>query len=91
MRSILDSVQAGIIIVDAERHEIVEANLAAVEMIGDSKDKIIGSLCHKYICPAEIGNCPITDLGQKVDHSERLLLKGGSGRIPILKTFHYNN
>jgi len=86
LRSILDSVQAGIIIIDVKTHEIIDVNSAAVEMIGASKENIIGSVCHKYICPAEVGKCPITDLGQKIDHSERLLLKGSSEGIPVLKT-----
>jgi hypothetical protein len=55
-------------------------------MIGAPREKIIGSICHKYICPAEKGKCPITDLGQKVDNSERVLLKANGGSIPILKT-----
>jgi diguanylate cyclase (GGDEF)-like protein len=59
-----------------------------------TKDQVIGKICHSYICPAEIGNCPITDKGQQVDNSERVLLKTGGQRIPILKTvtlIHLNN
>ncbi|MCD4651682.1 MAG: response regulator, partial [Candidatus Cloacimonetes bacterium] len=64
---------------------IVDANPAAIKMIGAPKEKIIGHVCHKYICPAERGKCPITDLGQKVDNSERILLTA-KGEIPVMKT-----
>jgi len=86
LKSILDSIKTGIVIIDRETRIIVDANPSAIEMIGESKEKIIGSVCHQYICPAEFGKCPIIDLGQKIDNSERLLLKGNGGESPILKT-----
>jgi PAS domain S-box-containing protein len=86
LRTILDSIQAGIVIIDAETHSIIDVNPIATRMIGSPKEKIIGSVCHNYICPAERGKCPITDLGQKVDNSERVLLKANGEKTPILKT-----
>ncbi|MBW1888409.1 MAG: PAS domain S-box protein, partial [Deltaproteobacteria bacterium] len=86
LRFILDSTNTGILIIDTETRIIVEANPYAIEMIGDSKEDIIGSACHRYICPAKEGQCPIIDLGQEIDNSERLLLKGNGGESPILKT-----
>jgi PAS domain S-box-containing protein len=86
LRIILESVQTGIVIIDSETHRIVDANPVAAKLIGAPKGQIIGSLCHKYICPAEEGRCPITDLGQSVDNSERVLLTAGGGRCPVIKT-----
>lgn len=86
LKSILDSVQAGILIIDAETHLIVDVNPAAAKMIGAAKELITGSVCHNFICPAEIKQCPITDLGQSVDNSERILLKATGESLPILKT-----
>ena len=86
LKTILDSIQTGIVIITAETHKIIDVNPAAVEMIGASKEQIIGRVCHKYICPSEKGNCPITDLGQKIDHSERILLTAKGKKLSILKT-----
>ena len=86
LKTVLDSIQAGIVCINAETHTIVDANPAAVEMIGAPKEQIIGHVCHKYICPAEEGKCPITDFGQEVDNSERTLLTANGKEIPILKT-----
>ena len=86
LRVILESVQTGIVIIDSGTHRIVDANSTASKLIGAPKGQIIGSLCHKYICPAEEGRCPITDLGQTVDNSERVLLKAGGERCPVNKT-----
>ncbi len=86
LKTILGSIQAGIVVINAETHTIVDANPAAIKMIGSPKEKIIGHVCHKYICPAEKGKCPVTDLGQKVDNSERILLAANGKEVPILKT-----
>jgi diguanylate cyclase (GGDEF)-like protein/PAS domain S-box-containing protein len=85
-RAILDSIHAGIIILDADLHTIVDVNPTATELIGVEKSDIIGHLCHQYICPADVGNCPITDKGQLVDNSERVLITADGRTIPILKT-----
>lgn len=86
LRTILDSIPVGVITIAVDRHEIVDANPDAVRMIGAPKEKIVGSKCHKYICPAEEGNCPVTDLGEKIDNSERILINADDDEIPVLKT-----
>jgi len=86
LRTIFDFVQTGLVMIDPETHEIVDANPAAVKLIGSDRNKIIGSVCHKFICPADRGKCPITDLKQTVDHSERVLLTADGKRMPIIKS-----
>jgi diguanylate cyclase (GGDEF)-like protein/PAS domain S-box-containing protein len=85
-RFILDSIHAGIIIIDAETHNIVDANPEALILMGIPKSLVVGKICHNFICPSEIGSCPITDKGQQVDNSERVLLTTDGQKIPILKT-----
>ncbi|MFH0778097.1 MAG: PAS domain S-box protein [Candidatus Eisenbacteria bacterium] len=85
VRAAFDSVQTGFMIIDPARHTIVDVNPAAVRMIGVPKEDIVGSVCHKFVCPAELGQCPITDLDQTVDSSERVLLTS-QGSFPIAKT-----
>jgi len=82
----LDSIAAGLVIIDSATHTIVDVNQRAAELFGASKEKLIASICHRCVCPAEKGRCPITDLGQIVDTSERVLLKADGTTIPILKT-----
>jgi PAS domain S-box-containing protein len=86
LETIVNSVQTAIVVIDDETHVIVDANPVAVEMIGMPKEQIVGHVCHQFICPAEQGKCPITDLGQKVDRSERVLLNASGERVPILKS-----
>ena len=86
LRAILDAVHTGILLIDPATHTIVEANPAVVQIIGKPKEEILGKVCHQYICPAELGRCPITDLGQKGDSGERILLNAGGEKIPVLKS-----
>ena len=85
-RTIIKSMLFGIVIIDAETHKIIEANPKALEMIGGTSESVIGSLCHSFICPAELGKCPVTDLEQTVDSSERVILNMRGEKIPILKS-----
>jgi two-component system, sensor histidine kinase and response regulator len=86
LKTIFDSVQSGIVIIDPEVHRIVDANPEALRLIGAPRDLVVGAECHKFICPAERGRCPVTDLGQAVDNSERVLLTARGEQLPIIKT-----
>ncbi|MGD8452193.1 MAG: ATP-binding protein [Phycisphaerae bacterium] len=85
-QAIVDTVQAGIVVIDAETHVILEANPAALRLIAASKESVLGRVCHKFICPAECGRCPITDLHKTIDNSERVLVTATGDLVPVLKT-----
>ena len=85
-KTILDSIHTGIIIIDPGPHRIIDVNPEASALVGAPKEQMVGQVCHRYVCPADMGNCPITDKGQKVDNSERVLLAADGRSIPILKT-----
>ncbi len=86
LATMFDSVPAGILIIDPEKHQIVDVNPAAAKLFGAPKETIIGASCHRFICPAEVGKCPITDQGQFLDNSERILLTADGVPVPIIKT-----
>ncbi|MCK5193644.1 MAG: PAS domain S-box protein [Desulfobulbaceae bacterium] len=86
LSSILNSVLTGIIIIDADTLEIIDANPAALSMMGSTRERLIGKRCYDHMCPAGKGKCPIIDLGQEVDHSERILVDDSGKKIPVLKS-----
>jgi PAS domain S-box-containing protein len=86
LSALFEHVQAGIVLIDADTHRIVNANRAATQMCGIPRGDLIGRLCHRHICPAALGKCPISDGGQTIDRAERLLVTAGGEEIPILKT-----
>jgi two-component system, sensor histidine kinase and response regulator len=89
LRAIFETVQAGIVIVKADSRTIVDVNAAAAAMIGLSREEILGRVCHRFICPAEVGKCPVCDLGQAMDNSERILLTADGREVPIFKTVKF--
>ena len=87
LRTILDSVQAGMVIIDRESHRVVDLNPAASDMLGLPRESVIGHVCFSYfICPADRGRCPVTDCGAGRHQAEVVLLTAGGGRLPVIKT-----
>ncbi|MBN1178753.1 MAG: GAF domain-containing protein [Anaerolineae bacterium] len=82
----MDSVPFGIVIIGPDKR-IRRANRAALSMMGyEAEDQLVGRICHDTLCPATAGECPIFDLGQTVDLSERILITRNRLRVPILKS-----
>jgi diguanylate cyclase (GGDEF)-like protein len=84
--SILEALGFGVVTIDAETHRIVYANSKIFSMGGYPPGTVIGQSCHHVLCPAEVGKCPITDKGQKVDNSERKMVCADGTKISIIKT-----
>ena len=85
-RTILNFAEAGIIVIDPQAHEIVEANPAALKMIGANREEVVGKECYQYICPAQKGKCPANKNENRLESSEQILRKADGTQIPILKT-----
>jgi PAS domain S-box-containing protein len=83
---ILENNPAAIILIDTQTRKIAYANTNAQKMVGAPIDRILGKSCHTFLCPAEKGNCPVLDLGQAIDISERPLLTAQGDTIPVLKS-----
>ncbi|AGW14343.1 CHASE4 domain-containing protein [Megalodesulfovibrio gigas] len=86
LATVLDSLQAGILQLDPQTHLILDANAFAEKVLGRSREELRGRLCHGFLCPAELGSCPVTDLGQTEDLSVRHLIDATGKRIPVLKS-----
>jgi PAS domain S-box-containing protein len=84
--NILNSVLTGIIIIDAETQEIIDANPSAISMMDTTRERFLGQKCYDHMCPAEKGKCPIIDLGNERDHSERVLVDANGKKIPVIKS-----
>ncbi len=82
----LESMPFGIIIVGKD-HIIRSANRVALNLMGiENETDLVGKICHNRICPADQCYCPVLDLGQTVDSSERILIGKDNRQIPIIKT-----
>ena len=83
LQFILDSMPTCIVIVGRDKR-IRQANRAALEVLGyRSEEDVVGKICHKFICQAAYNKCPICDLNQKIDKSERIVLASDGREIPV--------
>lgn len=85
-RTLMESLPVGLIIIDAHTRTIENVNPTAAQLFGADREKIIGHRCHQFLCPAEEHACPILDIHQRVDNSERTLIRHDGSQLPVLKT-----
>jgi PAS domain S-box-containing protein len=86
VQAVIDSMPFGVVIIGRDK-TVRRANTAALATMGyESEGQLVGRICHDSLCPAEAGHCPILDLGQQVDRSERVLITRDGHRVPILKS-----
>jgi len=86
LRTILDSVQAGVMVVDRETHRIVHMNALAGDLLGVQRQNVIDQVCHGCVCPAQKGACPVSDLGLTVQNDESEMVHTTGRRIPVIKS-----
>ncbi len=85
LKLVLNSVQTGVVIIDAQTYVISDINQYAADMIGLPREHIIGNTCQQFICPGLTGKCPFAETECKTDSSEQILIRAGGDFIPILK------
>ena len=86
LRTLLDSVRVGILIVDQETRRILDVNPAALQLLRTTREAVVGKVCHGFVCSANANHCPVCDLGQEVDNAERIALRADGSMVPVLKT-----
>lgn len=85
LKLVLNSVQTGVVIIDSQTYVISDVNQYAADLIGLSKESIIGNTCQKFLCPALTGTCQFIETERKTDSSEQFLMQAGGTFLPILK------
>ncbi|WP_310601470.1 CHASE4 domain-containing protein [Desulfobulbus sp.] len=86
LQRVLDTINCGILMVDANDRQIVAINKAGVAMIGHPRADIIGQSCHAFICPRQENDCPVLDRNERIDLSERIILREDGSELPVLKS-----
>lgn len=81
----LNHLPAGVVIVDAETHEIFDVNPMVEKIIGVPKEELVGNICYDFFCPHEAGNCPAKNSNKDIINTESVLLNAKGEEVPILK------
>ena len=80
MHAIVQSIQTGLLLIDAQTQTVVEVNPAAERMIGATRDQILGQVCHAFVCAEECA-----DPRQSIDNTERALQTSSGEKRAIIK------
>ncbi len=86
LKSILNSLQNGIIVVDPESYEIVYVNNAACKILGDSEKNILGQKCSDFICCSPGEKCPAASEESGILTSSCILAKSDGKTVPVKRT-----
>jgi PAS domain S-box-containing protein len=86
---LIENLAFGVIIVDAETRAIECINPAAAALLRARPNDVVGRRCHNYLCPSPDGCCPVCDLGQEIEPSERFVLRADGSTMPVLKSAKY--
>jgi len=85
-RTLMESVQAGVVLIDYETHVIEYINPSGARMFRAEKEEIIGKVCHKFLCPADVGHCPVHSKETEIVNQEKILLTADGTEKPVLKS-----
>ncbi|MBU1229960.1 MAG: EAL domain-containing protein [Proteobacteria bacterium] len=86
LQHILDSIHAGVMLVDPQTCRIMEVNAFAAAFAGRTREQIIGRVCHGFVCPTAQGHCPVIDQGLSGEQTVRSLLHADGSTRAILKS-----
>jgi PAS domain S-box-containing protein len=86
LKTIMDSIRAGVVMINSDNLRIVDINRYAADMLGMAKDRIIGEECKKLICFEHSGICPAITQGRVPEQTECRLVTAQGPDIPILKS-----
>lgn len=84
-KSVFNSLQVGILIIDADTKIIVDVNPAAALMMGLSREDIVGKSCSLFGC-SNNGKCPVIDLGLDVENEPRILVRRDGTKLHVSTT-----
>lgn len=86
VRLIVDSLPAGVAVIDPGSHRILDINPAGLAMLGQPRENVVGATCFDCFCPAQRGACPVVDGGRDLVSVERVIQCAAGRAIPVLKT-----
>lgn len=86
IRTIMENIHAGAMLVHYPTHEIRRANPEAARLLGFPQDEIVGRTCAEFICGAPDSVCPVIDNCEEISNREQDVLTASRGRIPVLRS-----
>jgi len=84
-RQLLETLPAGVMVVDPVTRIIESANEQVSEMFGAPLEHIVGQRCTAFQCPDGGPSCPVCAPGRTVDSAAQELVRADGSRLPVMK------
>ena len=86
LQLILDSILTGVFIIDKKTNKIIDANYAAIKLIGVTKDEVIGTTRDQWHFDKKNYSPNLNQYNEEFTE-EAVLIDRNKNKIPILRTF----
>jgi PAS domain S-box-containing protein len=86
LRKLLDSIEAGILLIDPETKTILDANPVAARLIGLSREEVLGRNSAEFLNRVPSVEAPSGETGKNNPSVESSLLTAGGTELPIMET-----
>jgi signal transduction histidine kinase/DNA-binding NarL/FixJ family response regulator/HPt (histidine-containing phosphotransfer) domain-containing protein len=86
LKTIMNSIHVGIVIIDQATYHIVDANTYTLEKLNVTLDEIKGQSCHGFFSCMTMDACPFNHYAEESCNFEGQLLTRNGDQIPIMKT-----
>jgi signal transduction histidine kinase len=86
LREFLDSVPAGVVIVEIASRKVVFANTHMLSVLRMDLQQLSGRKCYEVLCPNLPNDCPILDRNLDITQSRCVIQTGNGRHIPVQKT-----
>ncbi len=85
-RALLQSLQAGVAVIDPSTRTIESANRAAAAICGVSITDMLGAKCSQFMCQSQGGECPLAELDHSICNCEEVMTRADGSQVVVLKT-----
>jgi len=86
LKTIMNSIHVGIVIIDQATYQIVDANTYTLEKLNVTLDEIKDQSCHDFFSCMTMDACPFDHCAEESCNFEGRLLTRNGDQIPIMKT-----
>ncbi|WP_328984314.1 PAS domain S-box protein [Thiorhodovibrio winogradskyi] len=89
LAAVLDTVQTGIVVIDHDLREVVDANEQAARILGLVREELIGTLCSDHLC-LNPDHCPFEsgtpETWRSISNQEAVFVRADGTQVSVLKS-----
>lgn len=89
LSNMINSISAGIFLIDPETWVILDSNDFALKTIDHDRNEVIGEVCRGLTCPADGSECTLPRPGETLEGYRGKFISRSGQEIPVIKSSTY--